>query len=363
MLHLSLFIMPSRKQHCTICNVDGHTKTNKVFHPTQTPVNEIQLNPPALAPTPEAVANNVVQPESESILKFDSSKGKGRGENDSNNKVREHLLTHLLTPACDPCMTADSPHAEKWNRLRNEWKTALDNLAERLGITNYTSIHIEHKGGRGENSDFLVTYIGSDYNKPVKVEFKFNEMPQFLNLPANRPIHPTSYAEFYYNNYLDRVLEILEILLSEKPTYAAWVKYLYNNDASKHPLYVRMKEAEKTCTQASNLKKAIQTGLVAQSIREYLEQVKDFTNCEYLTQEFQKQSDKHFLIYNYTDGKFHYDTYTPNELTVKSVSSVINGNTLVLESNHPGTYHHCLLRWKNHQGILFPAWQIKLVRQ
>jgi predicted secreted protein len=43
--------------------------------------------------------------------------------------------------------------------------------------------------------------------------------------------------------------------------------------------------------------------------------------------------------------------------------SIKNGNTIVLQSAaNPSTTFHLLLRWRNHKGILNPAWQISLKR-
>lgn len=346
---------------CSICKEKGHTSRNTVFHP----LSQVHAAP---------VENNIVYEDDhdygvseithDSILCFESSAGKGRNQNDSNNKIREDVLKHILTPACDKFTAAESPYAEKWQHIRTTWRTSLTQLAEKLGITKYTDIIVGHKGGRGSRCDYEVTFVESEPpSPPVKVEFKFHEMPQFLNLPASKPTHPMLYAEFYYEHTLDKVLEILGIAPNQKPLYAEWIKYLYNSTYSKHPLYVRMMEAEEEHMKRSGVKKSPQTKVVAESIREYLEQVKDKTDLEFLTQEFLTQRDKHFLIYNYNTMTFTHDMYISEELTIKRASHISNYNTLVLETNKPGSWIHLLLRWKNHQGILFPAWQIKLIRQ
>jgi hypothetical protein len=352
---------------CNICHEKGHTSRNIAFHPPPisklvsnnvNPSNNIELEP--VAPThstePELTHN--------SILYFESSAGKGRGQNDSNNTVRELVLEHILTPACNKFTANDSPLADKWQNIRNNWRTSLTQLAETQGIVKYTDILVIHNGGRGSRCDYEVTFTDAEPpTDPIKVEFKFHEMPQFLNLPANKPTHPTLYAEFYYNHALDKVLEILGIPPNEKPLYTEWSRYLYNSVSSKHPFYVRMKAAEDEHMKRSGAKKSPQTEVVAESIRDYLNQFVAMTDLEFLTREFQTQREKHFLIYNYNTMKFHHDMYTPEELTAKRVSHISNNNTLVIETNQPGSYIHLLLRWKNHQGILFPAWQIKLVRQ
>jgi hypothetical protein len=89
--------------------------------------------------------------------------------------------------------------------------------------------------------------------------------------------------------------------------------------------------------------------------------VKDSTKLDVLTAEFMRsQSGKRFLIFS--DGKFHHDQISDAELTAKSVVGVRNGNLLVIQSEEPRTTHEMLLRWKNHLGVLFPAWQISMKR-
>jgi hypothetical protein len=99
--------------------------------------------------------------------------------------------------------------------------------------------------------------------------------------------------------------------------------------------------------------------IAKKSIAEYLQTVN--VNLEILTKEFQQtQEDKNFVCYK--NGKFYLDVFNPLELLATRSIEIKNGNTLVIESGLPTTQHHLLLRWKNHNGILFPAWQIKLCR-
>ena len=38
-------------------------------------------------------------------------------------------------------------------------------------------------------------------------------------------------------------------------------------------------------------------------------------------------------------------------------------NTVILTNKNKTVEYHMLLRWKNHAGVLFPAWQIKFKRK
>ena len=64
----------------------------------------------------------------------------------------------------------------------------------------------------------------------------------------------------------------------------------------------------------------------------------------------------------YKDGQFYSDKIHPEELIITSVVTVRRGKYLVLQSAKAGTTHEMLLRWKNHAGILYPAWQISMKR-
>jgi len=157
----------------------------------------------------------------------------------------------------------------------------------------------------------------------------------------------------FYDEHLPAIATLYGLTPPPKPEY---LKEIYKN-VSKHPFFVSFREAESSRKELYSQKRT----LVAASIKTYLEKVKDITNLDALTTEFMRsQSGKRFLIYN--GGKFHHDRISDAELTAKSVVGIRNGNTLIIQSAEPNTTHEMLLRWKNHLGILFPAWQISMRR-
>jgi hypothetical protein len=321
------------------------------------PKNKLVLSASAVADEPTATGLT-----HESIKCFESAKGKGRGLNDANNTLRETILSQMMlppTPQVAAFMAAELPlsHTAQWRHIYNEWHAALKRVAARCEVPDPTAMTVRHKGGRASRSDFEVEFEDAAGRKQcASIEFKFNAVPQFINLPASKPLHALAYARFYYDKYLDKVMDMYHIPATEKPAYDVYVRHLYGSDYSKHPLFAKLKAAE----DAAANKVAPQTPIVKESIAEYLVRVADTTDCDALTREFKSQIQKHFLIYK--NGTFHHDMYSEDELTVRRVVRVANNNTLVTESMKDGTFHHLLLRWKNHQGILYPAWQIKLVR-
>ena len=116
----------------------------------------------------------------------------------------------------------------------------------------FKEILIEHKGGMGNNYDFIVRFLGQldrDTNlrrevHSVIVEFKHNcnkvnELPQFLELYDKDCVHHydlchVSYAEYYYNHFLDDYMTLDSQIVEPKPFKDTYLKYVYDIKY-KHP--------------------------------------------------------------------------------------------------------------------------------
>jgi hypothetical protein len=309
----------------------------------------------------------------DAILLFTtSSKGGGRDTNDKKNKEREQLLETLLT---NTSHDADPVHGAAWRRLRAQWSTEL--LA--LGPSGASIVSVTHKGGRNKNHDFEASYGEFAEADPVKIEFKnggtcISSLPEFFNPAANKPFHTRLYADFFYDGYLDEVCALYGIPLADKPSKADYLKAIHAN-SSKLLFFARLKKAEedegiragypgvKLCHVPAEKVPLYtrKTAISHASIQAYLAAYKDTTDLAALTAEFQRsQAGKHFLLYS--DDAFHHDRIEDAELVAVSVKGV-EGDYLVLQTAVPTTTIRMLLRWKNHHCILFPAWQISLVRK
>ena len=285
--------------------------------------------------------------------------GGGRGQNDANNKTREAILESInsaeVTEFC-----ADPVKGPLWTHIRMKWRQVLI----RLGKTFPRSI--QQMGGRNHNYDFLVSYpplSSAVEGQTVKIEFKYGtdsltDLPQFLNLGADKPIHSQTYAHFFYHgDYLTRITALYSIT-EPIPSYSIYEHEVKKN-SSKNPFFIQLKEAEALQPEHYKAKGSI----VAESISAYLESVAGSTNLDVLTAEFQRtQNDKVYVMYDPSTQTFTTDRIVPAELVAVSVKGVRKGNVLVIQTAHPTTTLEMLLRWKNHNGILFPAWQISMKR-
>ena len=72
-----------------------------------------------------------------------------------------------------------------------------------------------------------------------------------------------------------------------------------------------------------------------------------------------KVCSKYFLFFKH--GAFSIDFV--NSLSFSNLTRLkVTSNTLIYSTENPCYNIACLLRWKNHKGVLFPAWQIKLIQ-
>jgi hypothetical protein len=279
-----------------------------------------------------------------------SCPGQGRGSNDINNKKREDILCILHDPP------AEYMRDERWNRLCTAWRLFLRELCTH----EYDSVSVVKQGGRGKNYDFDIKYIlAGKIVQTVKAEFKHNaktidSLPQYFSPADNKPYMPTSYAEFYYTHYLGRVCELYGL---EKPDRAAYLKYVYSDNYSRLPVFTVLYDFDKAGHDDNFEKRCI---LVKESIAAYLEMHKNDLNMAELSKDIRdRQQGKTFILWDL--NTFRAETIREDEMAIVSTQGVKNGNVLVAVSR-AGTKHNMLLRWKNHLGVLYPAWQISLAR-
>ena len=281
---------------------------------------------------------------------FVPSKGQGRDTNDERNKRRERILLETHSGVTESFFQ-DTTYGSKWKDLATKFKEA-----EKKVLGSDGPFTLKAKGGRGNNSDFEI----SDSSKKYNLEFKFggtsvDSIPEFFNPAADKPFHPELYARFFYQKYLPKLAELYG--LTDIPTEAVYMKEIHKN-SSKVAFFKSFKEKDDLKSPLYKQKREI----VAASITEFLTLYKDQTNLAILTAELQRsQENKHFLLYE--NGAFYHDAIKPDELIAESVLPIRNGNLLVIQMKEPGTKLEMLLRWKNRLGILFPAWQISMIRK
>ena len=283
------------------------------------------------------------------MLLFTAPTG-GLAANDANNKAREKIIVDIFNKAAyteDPAFSPLVTGLYAWLSVMK-----YERMTEA-----FPAIKAVLKAGRHYNWDFDL-HIG---DRVLKMEFKFgatsvDSLPEFYNPAANKDFHQEeSYAQFFYRGYLPQVCAIYGV--THTMTEAEYVTKVHGTSKAP-PLFKALYDAEANGTGEQKKEKK---AFVDASIAAWLDMVKDKTDIQEITLAFlSSQSGKEFLLYK--DGTFYSDRIREEELIITGVKGVRLGKYLVLQSAVPGTTHEMLLRWKNHAGILYPAWQISMKR-
>ena len=288
----------------------------------------------------------------ESIQLF-YAKGSSKGMNDAENKVRESILVFLANP-----LPAEYANNAQWVHLHTRFHDALRTICGQ----EYNRIVIKKMAGRGHNYDLLATFYGADDSQihVAKLEFKHNsksldKVPQILSLQDRFALITTvSYAKYYYETGLDTYLSTIHYA-GAKPTLEEYLAIVSGTEYSRCPMTQYMYDIEGA---GDNKKRC--TAIVKESIDSYLSKYALFVDINKLNAKLlESQMDKYFLLWDL--DKFGIHTYSESDLRICGGygMTVKNKNTIVLLSDK--YEYNLLLRWRNHAGILNPAWQIKAI--
>jgi hypothetical protein len=279
-----------------------------------------------------------------------------RKKNDATNKTRENILKIIANPPKE--YLDDAEFGNYWRLVSTAWTDALKKVAEETGITAYTSTKINMRGGRKYNYDADVMYYNeSNIVATQKIEFKngsskIENSPQFLSLQAKFDIFTETYDTFWYDNYLDKYIACDSEITKPKPSREAYLKHVTSTKYSITPFFAQLKDRESFFKEEKN-------EVVNTSITDYLTKHGPSINIASFSDKVKTtQSDKIYLMW--CNGQFCLDKLSEEEMTGMTFSSIKNGNVLELKAGN--TTYGLLLRWRNHKGILNPAWQISLAR-
>lgn len=291
-----------------------------------------------------------------------------REENDGANSKRERIIERIQTFSDE--FKTDPIYGEKWTKLYNAWTTTVADLVERSAVPPYTSMTIKRMAGRNHNYDFELVFDSGDIVTTRKVEFKFgatniSDLPQILSLYINilSMGEAPTYDMFFYDHYLDKYLACDEGITEQKPSREVYKSIIFKSKHTCHPFIEQLHERDNK-KDSENIRNndeifhiVEKTEVVHESIRDYLETYAthlDIDQCNAIRNK--TQQDKWYFLWK--NDQFHIDQLDlSHEMTYLGLK---NGNTIQL-ADQTGCYNF-LLRWKNHNGILGPAWQIKYVR-
>jgi hypothetical protein len=288
------------------------------------------------------------------IDKFVVSK---KSENDNNNKIREHIICAIVN---DKIPTDFYKYSKRWSNIQKGVNVFIIELIKRKNITeNIKSIKCNYKGGRNCHYDFTIVI-----NKALKfnLEFKFNatnidDTPQFVSPMKPSQYLTDSYEEYYYDNYLIKLSSLFNLPLPNRDVYL-------NTIHSTSPLCVKEYQTKyyngcKTSSQYTKKEEDIKFYEYAiktskESITNFIEKTE--LKIEKLTNYLKDtQKDKIYMLYK--NNKFYIEEVNIHNYEIIEYTKNPSKSTYIAKTKTEKQIK-ILLRWKNGNGIAYPAFQI-----
>jgi hypothetical protein len=291
--------------------------------------------------------------------------GAGRSVNDKNNKSREAVLATILELPMTHTFFTDATYGPMWQNVRDKFAAFLDAKlqSEKPGLK-YDTIKVQQKAGRGHNFDFTVDFVqdGGVVHSIAKLEFKngrsLDSLPQILSLPIKTSnfLDAPLYSDFYRENYLHRVAKLFGEDVEELvPDATNYNRLVGNTSYACSPFFKVMYDMEASV-------KAEKKALVDDSISEYLNRyaVPENMYLDAINAKLKSsQVGKLFAMWDGTD--FIEDGISADDIELTNEYHVKNKNSICFVTKNRSIVSF-LLRWRNHAGILNPAFQISFSR-
>jgi hypothetical protein len=273
-------------------------------------------------------------------------------ENDKNNKLRETIIAAIINQKVpDNYFILAS-----WFKLR----LSISNYMKQLRDGPYLDAECKLMAGRKNNYDFLLRLYYEDGTRDYNIELKFNvatvdDTPQFVSPMKPSQYMSKSYEEFYYDNYRAKLSAIAQI---EMPSKEDYLKQIHSNQPKCMKLFQDL--YYKGCSRSSQY-----TGepfdiafyesanqFSQESIQLFIEQTE--LNASHLSDYLRStQNNKTYMLYS--DKIFILQRVNADDYVIESVTKTHNCYKCITKS---GKKMNVLLRWKNGNGIAFPAFQI-----
>ena len=283
-----------------------------------------------------------------------------RGKNDADNKIRESFFLIGNDPLQKQAIFDDPEFGASCKELYEKFEATMN-------LTHYDSYKMKQMAGRKYNFDFLMEVEKNEEIKEKKLEFKFGNnaksianIPQFQQKNTTWDIFVNKYHDHFYDGtYLSEIID-LNATTNESsvvpvvvpiPSKEEYMKHIMKTNYDCNPFFKYLKETE-------DINKVAKQTIVKRSIMEYLAKNAESINIDRFKHTIiETQSNKEYLLYDLKTEQFYLDKIDTNLETLK-FDRVECNNKIVLKTEK--NEFSLLLRWKNHIGILNPAWQVSV---
>ena len=277
-----------------------------------------------------------------------------RNKNDKSNKFRELVIGAILNDK----IPKEYYKSCLWKRMYNELQKYVRTLSAKQ-VSRIETIKCIHKGGRKFNYDYTVIVNQTfQYN----VEFKFNatqidDTPQFVSPMKPSQYLTDSYEQYYYSHYLVEFAKEYNLELVDMETY---MKSIHTNKPQcmiefQRQYYRGCKSSRQYSGESNDI--AFYNGckkISKESIVKFIRQTELHKDklSRYL---LDSQKNKHYMLFKTNTIVYDSINYLNYEIDSVKACPKTNSYRAITKS---GQKMKILLRWKNGNGIAFPAFQI-----
>jgi hypothetical protein len=283
-----------------------------------------------------------------------------KANNDTNNKMRENIIGAIINKNIPESFYKYSP---RWSLMKkNIDEYLMKVIKERSSDVNeIKSAKCIHRGGRLYHYDFTVIINDSmDFN----IELKFNasnikETPQYVSPMKPSQYLSSSFEEYYYENFLPKLAsssnthlpipnkdEYMKTIHGPSPSCVEEFQAKYYRGCKNSSKYSGLEEDINFYNTAIKLSK--------ESISQFIEKTE--LDCEKLSDYLiETQKDKIYMLFK--DNKFYMDKPNIGDYTIVGYTKMPT-KAMYLANSQTGNKIKILLRWKNGNGIAYPAFQI-----
>jgi len=273
-------------------------------------------------------------------------------DNDKNNKIRETIVAAII----NDIVPENYYILASWFKMRQ----GIFDYVKQLRDVPFIDADCKLMAGRKHNFDFLIRVYYEDGAQDYNIELKFNastvdDAPQFVSPMKPSQYLSQSYEEFYYDHYHQKLSNIahmdmpskeeyLKQIHSNKPKCMAPFKERYDRGCNRH---------EKFTNHEDDIEFYKTVNIMSQESIQFFIQQADLNTIKLSEYLQSTQDNKTYMLYS--ENKFALQRVNPDDYKIESFVKTHNSYKCLTRS---GKKMNVLLRWKNGNGIAFPAFQI-----
>jgi hypothetical protein len=249
-------------------------------------------------------------------------------------------------------------YSNRWNYMKNIIFNYIYSLInEHQSNVTIDKIDCQHKGGRNYNFDFTIN-VNNMYNFNVELKFnatKISDAPQFVSPMKQSQYLSSSYEEFHFDNFIPLLAEYGGFDIPTKNDYLNEIHSTSPKCISKYQdkYYSGCKGSSKFTGLVEDINFYKEAKRLSEiSIINFIQN--NELNIQKLSEYLIKtQKNKYYMMYK--DNVFYKQTVNMDEYELISYEKQKN---MFIATSKTGKKIKILLRWKNGNGIAFPAFQI-----